>query len=80
VGVEKSRARWEAAIAADGRSWPYHILDTATNLRFFDGAIADKYGVKAVPTHFLISPTGQIVAVDPTLEELSALLAQKLTN
>jgi thiol-disulfide isomerase/thioredoxin len=80
VGVEKSAARWRAAISADGRDWPYHILDTATNLRFFDGAIADQYGVKAVPTHFLLDPTGQIVAVDPSVEELSALLAKKLPN
>ncbi|RMG73568.1 MAG: TlpA family protein disulfide reductase, partial [Bacteroidetes bacterium] len=27
IGVEKDRARWLAAIAADGRDWPYHILD-----------------------------------------------------
>lgn len=80
IGVERDQRRWTSAIATMGKTWPYHILDEATNLRFFDGAIASQYGVKAVPSHFLLNPAGQIVAVDPSLEEVSALLAEKLTN
>lgn len=70
IGVEEGRERWERAIAQDGLDWPYHILDKATSLRFFDGKIANDFGVKQVPTKYLLNPEGQIIAVDPTVEEV----------
>ena len=80
IGVEDNRKRWERAIAQDQLNWPYHIIDKATSLRFFDGKIANDFGVKEVPTKYLLNPDGQIIAVNPTVEAVRERLASKLTD
>lgn len=80
IGVEDNSARWERAIAQDGLDWPYHILDKATSLRFFDGEIANDFGVKQVPTKYLLNPEGRIIAVNPTVEEVRERLAAQRAN
>lgn len=74
VGVEKDAARWASAIRQDGLSWKYHIFDELSNTRFFDGPLAKLYGVKQVPTSFLVNPKGVIIATDPQPEEVAKIL------
>ena len=76
IGIEENRERWLAAIRRDKLDWSYHIYDEATSLRFFDAEIAQRYGVKQVPTKYLLNPEGRIIAVDPTPEEVDQRLAQ----
>ena len=78
VGVEKREQRWKSAIAKDNLKWDYHILDTAEDLRFFDSEIAGKYGVKQVPTKFLLNGDGIIIGVDQSIEILDKYLANQL--
>ncbi|MEQ8707235.1 MAG: TlpA disulfide reductase family protein [Phaeodactylibacter sp.] len=80
IGVEENRDRWERAIAQDGLNWPYHIMDKATSLRFFDGKIANDFGIKQVPTKYLLNPEGQIIAVDPTVEQVRDRLEAQLAD
>ena len=80
IGVEDNAARWEKAINQDGLYWPYHIMDTATSLRFFDGKIANDFGVKQVPTKYLLNPQGQIIAVNPSIAEIQERLSTRLAN
>ncbi|MEL6925825.1 MAG: TlpA disulfide reductase family protein, partial [Bacteroidota bacterium] len=68
VAVEKNPASWERAIKKDGLHWKYHILDPTTNLKFFNGAISGQYGVKQVPSKFLINPEGRIISVNDSFE------------
>ena len=80
VGVEKDADAWQQAIEYDGLSWPYHILDLSTSLRFFSGPIAKKYQVRQLPTAFLLSPEGAIIAVDPEPAKVAEMLASKVSE
>ena len=74
IGVETNEKRWERAIIKDGLTWPYHILDKATSLRFFDSPIANLYGVKELPTSYLVNEDGVIMGVNLPFEEIDKLL------
>jgi thiol-disulfide isomerase/thioredoxin len=78
IAVEQNPERWKRSIEKTQLNWPYQILDQASSLRFFDSPIAKEYGVKQVPTKYLIDPRGDIIAVNPTVEELDQLLEEKL--
>lgn len=80
IGVEDNRERWERAIIQDELDWPYHIMDKATSLRFFDGEIANDFGIKQVPTKYLLNPEGQIIAVNPAIAEVRERLSAKLAD
>lgn len=74
IGIEKDEARWRNAIEKDGLYWPYQVLDKAESLRFFDSPLARIYGVKQLPSSFLLNPEGVIIATNPRPEAVSAIL------
>ncbi len=76
VALEMKEARWKAAIAKDGLIWPYHHAD-------FDGmdsAIGKKYGVREIPTKYLITPDGYIAGVNMTYDEIKSFLTSQLAG
>lgn len=58
VSLDKSKGSWEQAIEQDNLSWKYHVSD----LKFWSSEPASRYGVRAIPTNFLINAEGIIVA------------------
>ncbi|MCC6459971.1 MAG: TlpA family protein disulfide reductase [Saprospiraceae bacterium] len=58
---------WVAAIQQDGLVWDNHVSD----LQFWNSAPAGVYGVRSIPSTFLIDREGKIVALNPrnNLEE-----------
>ena len=74
IGVETNRPSWENAIRVDSLYWRYHILDQASSLKFFNSPLATQYGVKQLPTSFLLNPKGVIIASNPSPEEVAAIL------
>ena len=74
VAIEKDEKRWQRALNRLQMPWRYHILDRATNLRFFDSPIAAQYGVRQVPTKILIDAEGHIIEVDISPREIAAFL------
>ena len=80
IGVETREKSWAKAIEKDGLKWPYHVLDKAESLRFFDSPIADSYGVKEVPTKFLLNPKGEIIGVNLSFTEMTQLLDQSVAQ
>ncbi|MEM9822490.1 MAG: TlpA disulfide reductase family protein [Bacteroidota bacterium] len=80
VAIEAKERSWQRAIEKDGLKWPFHILDLATSLRFFDSPIAAQYGVKEVPTKFLLNPRGEIIGVNLSFAEMGQILDKHLTN
>ena len=74
IGVETNPDRWKRAILKDKLNWPYHILDQAESLRFFDSPIAKVYGVKEVPTKFFLNPSGEIIGVNLPFTEMEEIL------
>ncbi|MFT5765007.1 MAG: thiol-disulfide isomerase/thioredoxin [Saprospiraceae bacterium] len=80
VAIEDDANRWERAINKYNLTWKYQVLDLSSSLRFFNGPIATSYGVKDVPTKYLISPEGVIIGVNLSFEEIDKRLAGKLTK
>lgn len=78
VAVERREASWKKAIQADGLNWKYHIMDKATDMRFFDSPIANLFGVKEVPSKFLLNEKGQIIAVNKSFKEMDEMLASRI--
>lgn len=80
VGIEEDRDRWLRAIERDGLSWPDHILDLSSNLRFFDSPVAKQFQIRQVPTTYLIGPDRQIIAINLPPAQVNLFLQQRLTN
>lgn len=74
-GVERNKESWKAAIAADRLKWPYQLVSAD----MFNDPVIRAYNVKQIPTKFLISPKGIIIAVDPTISEIRKLLKTYLS-
>ncbi|HLZ89293.1 MAG TPA: TlpA disulfide reductase family protein, partial [Puia sp.] len=62
---------WLRAIRKDGMPWT-HVSD----LQGWHNAVAQKYGVQAIPTNFLVDPDGIIVARNLRGEELDKKLQE----
>jgi thiol-disulfide isomerase/thioredoxin len=71
VSLDDKKDSWLAAIKADGLTWN-HVSD----LKGWKSAIVTDYGIKAVPTSFLVDPDGKIIAKNLRGEELEKALAK----
>ncbi len=58
VSLDNSKANWEEAIKADGLEWENHISD----LKGWSSKHAEVYGVRSIPSSFLIDGNGVIIA------------------
>lgn len=74
VSLDRTKASWEKAIKDDKLSWPYHISD----LNYWNSKHAAIYGVRSIPSNFLIDKDGFIIArqlrgpaLEATLEKLA---------
>lgn len=79
VAIEQREAAWLAALEKDNIPWPYHRMDQSPSLRFLDGPVASLFGVRQVPTKYLINPDGIIMGVNPSVDDLRRIL-QKASN
>jgi len=66
--MANQKQRWIDAIKKDQLSWDYHVSD----LKKWDSEGASLYGVRSIPTTFLIDKEGNIAALNPrnNLEEM----------
>ncbi|MBH8557445.1 TlpA disulfide reductase family protein [Hymenobacter negativus] len=71
LDTERSRDKWVKAIADDQLAWTQ-----VSELKGFDGAAAQRYGVRGIPQNFLIGPDGKIVSVNLHGAELGNTLAK----
>lgn len=71
ISLDSKKELWLKAIEADGLAWT-HVSD----LKGWECATAQEYGVKAVPASFLIDPNGNVVGKDLRGEDLNKTLAQ----
>lgn len=59
--LASSKDRWLAAIKKDGLIWDNHVSD----LKKWDSEAIKPYGVRSIPTTFLIDRDGKIAALNP---------------
>lgn len=74
IAIETNRDQWLNAIAKDQLFWQNH----ASSLKRFDDPVATSYGIRQIPTKYLLNPEGVIVGVDLTIEEIDQRLSEKL--
>lgn len=73
ISLDKDAVAWKNAIAADNLTWTH-----ASDLKDFDSPTATLYAIEAIPSSFIIDPTGKIVAKNLRGEELDAFLNETL--
>jgi len=60
VSLDQKQEDWLNAIEKDGLGDWYHVSD----LQYWQSAAAGLYGVRSIPSNFLINPEGKIIALD----------------
>lgn len=70
VGIERDRARWEMTVQQLGTADWIHVSD----FQNLDSPIAKSYGVRVIPTKFLLNTEGVIMAVNPSISDIEKLL------
>ncbi|RZL61379.1 MAG: redoxin domain-containing protein [Pedobacter sp.] len=73
ISLDTDKAAWLGAVKADGLAW-----NQVSELKDFNGETVKKYQVQAIPTSYIIDPTGKIAAKNLRGEELEAFLAKTL--
>jgi len=74
VSLDRTADAWKKAIADDKLSWPYHISD----LRYWNSKYAAIYGIRSIPSNFLIDSNGIILARNLRGPSLEAALEKYL--
>lgn len=73
IGIETKKDNWENAIQKDGLIRPYHIGE----MDRFSGKIAKLYGVREIPTKYLINPEGVILFVNEDISQIRSYLLEQ---
>jgi thiol-disulfide isomerase/thioredoxin len=73
ISIDKNLNKWKEALVKDELSW----INLIENKDFF-GPVAKKYNIQSIPTNYLISPEGIIVAKDISAEDLEKFLQGNL--
>lgn len=76
VGVETNISRWKNAIKEDRLDWKHHIYQGER----FKSPIVSNYGVRQIPTKYLILPDGRVGLSNPSIEELEDYLSKVCTK
>jgi len=58
VSLDRTKDAWLGAIKNDNLKWPYHISD----LKYWNSKHAAIYGVRSIPSNFLLDQNGVILA------------------
>jgi hypothetical protein len=72
VALDRDPEAARAAIEKDQLRWPMQILQQ----EMMDGPVAKLYGIKSIPTKYLIGPDGRIILANPDIKELDDYLAK----
>jgi len=71
VSFDKQKEDWIKAVRKDGLLWPQLI-----DVKAYDGELAKKYSVQAIPINFLLDPEGKIIGIDLSLKEIDEKLSK----
>ncbi|WP_299381570.1 thioredoxin-like domain-containing protein [uncultured Lacinutrix sp.] len=71
VSEDKAEAQWLNAIATDGLTWDYHVIDKNKSIAF-------RYGVESIPFKLLIDKNGNIASEKISGQALETRIQQLL--
>ncbi len=74
IAIEQSEKSWKSAIAKDGLDWPFHIVQ----LDRFNSPLPKEFGVREIPTKYLLNEKGQIISVNATVDVLDKMLTERM--
>ncbi len=74
ISVETNKKAWVNAINKDGLIWKHHI----SSLQRFEDPIVEAYGVKEIPTKYLVGPNAEIISVNWTVDEIDEYLSKRV--
>ena len=75
VSLDKNRENWVRAIDRLGTPWPQ-----VSDLKFWKSPIAKTYGLEGLPFNVIVSPGGEVIAVDLHGDALRDFLLQQLRS
>ncbi len=75
VSLDHSKEAWVNAIAHDSLTWT-----NVSDLKYWDSAVPKRYGVRGIPSNFLIDRNGTIVAKNLRGENLETALKDFLSK
>ena len=73
ISLDSDKKRWVEAIQKDSMNW-IHVSD----LQYWDNKVTKLYKVSAIPSVFLINPSGKIVAKNISIQEIEKILDNNL--
>ncbi|RAJ75488.1 peroxiredoxin [Chitinophaga dinghuensis] len=73
VSLDKEKSNWLEAIKKDKLDWT-HVSD----LKFWESAVVNMYGINAIPANFLMDPQGKVIASNLRGPALEAKLKEVL--
>ncbi|PKQ65939.1 hypothetical protein BZG02_01605 [Labilibaculum filiforme] len=68
--LDTKQANWKAAVAKDKLSWDYHVSE----LKGWHSPTSNKFGIRSIPSNFLIDGDGIILAKNLRGEKLELIL------
>jgi len=71
VSFDKQKQDWMKAVRKDELKWPQLI-----DVKAYEGELAKKYSVQAIPINFLLDPQGKIIGIDLSLKEIDEKLSE----
>jgi peroxiredoxin len=73
VSLDSKKEKWQEAIKEDRLSWTQ-----VSDLKGWESDVAALYGVQAIPTNFLIDPSGKVIATNLRGSRLQKTLGEYL--
>ncbi len=73
VSLDDNKDKWQKAVTKDQLTWTQ-----VSDLKGWGNEVAGKYGVRSIPSNFLLDKEGKIIARNLRGEELEAKLAEVL--
>lgn len=73
VSFDQKKDAWKAAVNQLGMTWPQ-----MSDLKGWQSAAHDVYGINSIPANILLDPEGKIIAIDLRGEDLQKELAKVL--
>ncbi len=75
VSLDTDRNKWQQAITSDGMNWPQ-----ISDLKGDDSPNASTWGIKSIPTYYLLDGNGKIITRVPEFVEIGAAISDYLSK